>query len=390
MSLESTAALLAYGDTQTRASVAADVQRTRGNAFLQRLVDGESERAETQQEGLGERILANEGRGAALDPRVRAHFEGLWGADLSAVRLHADMEANGLAGAVEAVAFTSGQDIFFRSGTYAPTSPEGFGVLAHELAHTVQQASGPVSGTETPGRVRISDPSDGFEQDAERAAAAALTAGDHAPLTGGAAAAGRAGAGATTDVPTSIQREEDKPWYDSAEYQAATNPFSSHYFGQAAELTGDLWSKGMGGVGAVTGAIGAYGGASTLADEMASDNVSVSNVIGGGLGYFGGAMSALGGIGTLLGGSAAAAGAGAGTAGGASLLAAAGPVGAVVGAGALGFGATTLALEKYGDAYLNRPKTEEIDEEESIAAFEAQQRGETTLTQDLNNWLDTW
>src|SRR5256886_9825679 len=43
-------------------------------------------------------------------------------------------------------------------------SPAGRHVLAHELAHVIQQKAGPVDGSPAPGGIRLSDPSDRFEQ----------------------------------------------------------------------------------------------------------------------------------------------------------------------------------------------------------------------------------
>ena len=64
--------------------------------------------------------------------------------DLSRVRVHTDSEADTLAKGVNAVAFTSGQDIYFRSGTFDPNTRSGLELLAHEVTHTVQQAQGKV------------------------------------------------------------------------------------------------------------------------------------------------------------------------------------------------------------------------------------------------------
>lgn len=86
------------------------------------------------------------GDGLPLDAATRAYMEPRFGHDFSQVRVHNDGEAARLTRTVNALAFTSGQDIFFREGEYDPTSFTGQRLLAHELAHTVQQASGPVSG----------------------------------------------------------------------------------------------------------------------------------------------------------------------------------------------------------------------------------------------------
>jgi hypothetical protein len=139
-----------------------------GGAPVQRLVlQGE---AGGSQENLGERIQARSGSGQPLEPGVQRQLEAGLGADLSAARVHTDGEADRMARSVNAVAFTSGADMYFQSGTYSPGSSGGLKLLAHEAAHTVQQAAGPVSGTPTAGGVKVSDPGDSFERAAEQAA----------------------------------------------------------------------------------------------------------------------------------------------------------------------------------------------------------------------------
>ncbi len=86
------------------------------------------------------RIRAEIGRGVGLPDRMRTAFERALGADLGQVRLHDDETADGLARALDADAFTTGADVFFRSGTLRRHSDAGLEVLAHEVAHVVQQA----------------------------------------------------------------------------------------------------------------------------------------------------------------------------------------------------------------------------------------------------------
>jgi len=119
---------------------------------------------------LAAEILDASGTGSPIDPSIQARLEPTLGASLSDVRLHADARADALARSVNATAFTTGQDIFFRQGAYAPGTPEGLRLLAHEATHTVQQAAGPVAGTPTPSGVALSDPGDPFELAAVRAA----------------------------------------------------------------------------------------------------------------------------------------------------------------------------------------------------------------------------
>ena len=142
-----------------------------GNQAVQRLIAVAAQRQAGEGEpDLGQRIRSAAGRGSSLNGGIQRSLEQAFGSDLSGVRLHADAEADSLSRAVNAVAFTSGSDIFFRSGAYNPGTPSGMHLLAHEAAHTIQQARGPVSGTPAPGGVSISDPGDSFEQAAERAA----------------------------------------------------------------------------------------------------------------------------------------------------------------------------------------------------------------------------
>jgi hypothetical protein len=81
------------------------------------------------------------GGGTGLLPGQRTYFEGRFGVDLGQVRVHTDHAADAAARAVDAVAFTRGDDIGFRRAAYAPDSPAGRYLLAHELAHVVQARS---------------------------------------------------------------------------------------------------------------------------------------------------------------------------------------------------------------------------------------------------------
>ena len=77
--------------------------------------------------------------GQPLDAPTRAFFEPRLGHDFSKVRVHTDARAAESARAVNALAYTVKQDIAFGEGQYAPGAAEGRRLLAHELAHTVQQ-----------------------------------------------------------------------------------------------------------------------------------------------------------------------------------------------------------------------------------------------------------
>ncbi|HLK56933.1 MAG TPA: DUF4157 domain-containing protein [Chthonomonadaceae bacterium] len=112
--------------------------------------------------------------GSPLDAGTRTFMESRFGHDFSDVRVHTDSRAAESAQAVDALAYTVGQNIVFGTGKYAPTTQDGRKILAHELTHTVQQDAGsPV----IPSRLEVSNRSDRAEQEAE-ATASALTQGE--------------------------------------------------------------------------------------------------------------------------------------------------------------------------------------------------------------------
>ena len=110
-------------------------------------------------------IARARGGGGSLDTSVRARFAPRLGDDLSDVRVHTDDSADGLARAVSARAFATGPDVFFARGQYRPSSPDGQRLLAHELAHVAQQR-----GATAGNALRVSQPGDPLEREADRAA----------------------------------------------------------------------------------------------------------------------------------------------------------------------------------------------------------------------------
>lgn len=82
-------------------------------------------------------------KGQPLEQSTRDFFESRFQHDFSRVRVHADSEAAESARAVNALAYTVGNDLVFGHGQYNPGTREGDHLLAHELAHTVQQERSP-------------------------------------------------------------------------------------------------------------------------------------------------------------------------------------------------------------------------------------------------------
>ena len=86
------------------------------------------------------------GAGKTLDGGLRARMETAFGHDFSRVRVHADSRADELASSLNARAFAFGKDVAFAAGEYRPGTLVGDALIAHELAHVVQQSHGsPVS-----------------------------------------------------------------------------------------------------------------------------------------------------------------------------------------------------------------------------------------------------
>ena len=108
-------------------------------------------------------------RDGALPPALRRRFEQSVGEDLGGVAIHADGDAADGAAALGAQAFTVGQDIYFGDGQYQPDSAQGQELIAHEVAHTVQQAGG---AAHVQPRLAVSRASDPLEREADVAAAA--------------------------------------------------------------------------------------------------------------------------------------------------------------------------------------------------------------------------
>jgi hypothetical protein len=107
------------------------------------------------------------------------------GHDFSDVRVHTGAKADDSARSIHAQAYTVGTDVVFRSGAYQPETTAGRHVLAHELAHVIQQKAGPVEGTPAAGGISVSDPGDRFEQSAERTAADAMAGPAPSPVPAG-------------------------------------------------------------------------------------------------------------------------------------------------------------------------------------------------------------
>jgi hypothetical protein len=91
---------------------------------------------------VGYAVAGVSSAGEPLPREAQKYFSALLGVDLSTVRIHSDLPADRAARRVGAVAYTIGERVAFRSGSYMPETLTGRTLLAHELAHVVQQRAG--------------------------------------------------------------------------------------------------------------------------------------------------------------------------------------------------------------------------------------------------------
>jgi hypothetical protein len=143
------------------------LQKRYGNRYVQRVLDL-GRKADDKSEapaGVEQAIQSARSGGQSMDSGVRTQMESAFGADFSGVRVHNDAGADTLSQTLNARAFTTGQDIFFRQNEYNPGSSSGRELLAHELTHVAQQA-----GDEIQRKLKVGQPGDKYETEADRVA----------------------------------------------------------------------------------------------------------------------------------------------------------------------------------------------------------------------------
>ncbi|MFJ6382597.1 DUF4157 domain-containing protein [Kitasatospora sp. NPDC092039] len=141
--------------------------------------------------------------GRPLDQDARTEMERRLGADFSDVRIHTDAAARASAVEVGARAYTSGHHVVIGAGGGDKHT------LAHELTHVIQQRRGPVAGTDDGTGLKVSDPSDRFEREAEANATRVMRRSLPSPARIEGMAEGVAGGGVRTGVPVQRTSEEE-------------------------------------------------------------------------------------------------------------------------------------------------------------------------------------
>ncbi|WBO61920.1 DUF4157 domain-containing protein [Streptomyces camelliae] len=215
------------------------LQRSVGNAVVARLLS-EPEQGQRTDDAPGagvHDVLRSPGR--PLDSGVRTEMESRFGgADFGDVRVHADAAAQRSASEIGARAYTSGHHIVIGANGGDKHT------LAHELTHVVQQRSGPVSGTDTGQGLRLSDPSDRFEREAEAMAHRVMSGGTPSPAL---QRAGDTGGGGRAAVQRYVEIEPGADNYPTKHRRASIGSTKSaesddHFFPSQQEADGSYFS----------------------------------------------------------------------------------------------------------------------------------------------------
>jgi hypothetical protein len=313
------------------------LQRTIGNRAVQRLIKSQTasmEAAHGCSDGVSSGLPVGDvvsgglsSPGQPLDGGIRSFMEARFGFDFGSVRIHTDPLAAVSSEGINAKAYTIGQDVVFGPGKYSPGSSEGKKLIAHELAHVVQQ----FGATSVGGQLEISNPWDQSERAADEIAEQVVDSNDGSN-------SGTADAYLTSENPAAeaapmprVSRQSEDDNQESSGGGGLLDVLSS-FAGPALEVTGDVADAlGVPGVGTLTSAIGTTRDAPEAAQgdlgAIAKTAIGLLNTTAS-VGEFGLAEA---------GGTALSALPEAAAAGELGTLGMAGPVGAVAGAGLAGW-----------------------------------------------------
>jgi len=145
------------------------LQEFRGNTYVQHIlkqdsVENSNNQTDNQKDAdeIISRVASEKGGGYLLGSEARDRMETLLGYDFSNVHIHTDTIADELTESLDARAFTSGKDVFFKEGEYKPDNINGKKLLSHELTHVMQQDNESCSAI-----TRITNPSEIAENEAD-------------------------------------------------------------------------------------------------------------------------------------------------------------------------------------------------------------------------------
>ncbi len=198
---------------------------------------------------VGRQVDALRGHGAPLPRDTRTFFESRFGHDFSAVRVHDGPDAARSARALQARAYTTGPDVVFGDGQYAPDTTAGRHLLAHELTHVVQQGGASGSARRHPpsaSSLTVGPVDDPLEREAEHVATRVTSGGGardvappHAVSVASLGVPDAPHATAGTAQRAVIQRDVDPATFDPT-VPLTESPTSTEDLERAVELT-EAW-----------------------------------------------------------------------------------------------------------------------------------------------------
>jgi|CXWL01.1.fsa_nt_gi hypothetical protein len=115
------------------------LRRKPSSELVTPFIQTKSDTASSVSGSLNSQIQSSKGRGSSLEPNTQTFMESRFGVDFGSVKIHTDSESTQMNTELNAQAFTVGSDVYFNNGKYQPNATEGKYLLAHELAHTIQQ-----------------------------------------------------------------------------------------------------------------------------------------------------------------------------------------------------------------------------------------------------------
>jgi hypothetical protein len=182
--------------------------------------------------------------GHPLDGATRATLEPRFGRDLRAVRVHDGSRAAASAAAVSASAYTVGAHVVFGAGHYAPASTEGRSLLAHELAHVLQQSG---AAPDRGGRIALAEDR-ATEAEADRAANRVRSNQDVGPIAAAPQGIARAPAGTPPPppVPAWLRGVNVIRWVTGDIFEINLTGYGPAYVGPYNQLQPFLSQQGLG------------------------------------------------------------------------------------------------------------------------------------------------
>lgn len=129
-----------FGQSHEAVNTIPHLQRTIGNQTAQRLFQPPTNNSlrETSLPPIVQEVLSAPEAGQRLDSTARGFMESRFGQDFSRVRVFNNSKASASAERMKAAAYTAGENVVFSKGWYEPASNRGRRLIAHELAHVVQ------------------------------------------------------------------------------------------------------------------------------------------------------------------------------------------------------------------------------------------------------------